>query len=451
MTAPIADVQPGRDRVLAQPTKEFFVEMLTRDIALIPAIVDLVDNSVDGARRHTEGERYDGLYVRLATTDSMFRVEDNCGGLEIEVARLYAFRFGRDKSRPVDAHTIGQFGVGMKRTLFKLGNRLAIKSRAPRSSFSLDVNVREWLMRPEWDFQLEAWSETDSRTLEETGVTIEVSDMHTDVAADLALPTWQAELAAEVRNKHRVAIAQGLEITVNGHKLEVPPLTLLDGEGVSPGRFERTYPVRGSEVTLLIMCGIGPYEEADAGWYVFCNGRLIIGPDTTSATVWGVMVGTRNPRFHAQYARFRGYAYFDSDDPASLPWTTTKTAMDGDSPIWRDCRNHMGLLTRQVINFLNELDRQTDAARASDNLDRDDLVVNALKRASVVEARAAQGSARFISPRVDLSEAPLPEGRISYTRSVEEIKRAKALLRVTANRDVGNATFEYFLDAEGND
>jgi hypothetical protein len=316
----------------------------------------------------------------------------------------------------------------------------------------LDVNVQDWLTRTEWDFPLEAgWSETDNRTLEETGVTIEVSDLHKDVAADLALPTWQAELAAEVRNKHRVAIAQGLEITVNGHRLEVPPLTLLDGAGVSPGRFERTYSVRGSEVTLLIMCGIGPTEEADAGWYVFCNGRLIIGPDTSSATVWGVMVGVRNPRFHAQYARFRGYAYFDSEDPASLPWTTTKTAMDGDSPMWRDCRNHMGLLTRQVIDFLNDLDRQTDAARASDNLDRDDLVVNALRKAPVVEARAAQGSARFVFPPVDLSSAPLPEGRISYTRPVEEIKRAKALLRVTANRDVGSATFEYFLDAEGNE
>ena len=37
--------------VQGEPTKDFFISMLVRDIGLIPAIVDLVDNSVDGGRR----------------------------------------------------------------------------------------------------------------------------------------------------------------------------------------------------------------------------------------------------------------------------------------------------------------------------------------------------------------------------------------------------------------
>jgi hypothetical protein len=36
--------------ISAEPTKSFFVDMLTRDIALEQAILDLVDNSVDGAK-----------------------------------------------------------------------------------------------------------------------------------------------------------------------------------------------------------------------------------------------------------------------------------------------------------------------------------------------------------------------------------------------------------------
>jgi hypothetical protein len=35
-------------QINAMPTKELFIDMLTQDISLIPAIVDLVDNAADG-------------------------------------------------------------------------------------------------------------------------------------------------------------------------------------------------------------------------------------------------------------------------------------------------------------------------------------------------------------------------------------------------------------------
>ena len=47
---------PQDDVVDARPTKRFFVRMLVRDIELVPAIIDLVDNSVDGAKRLAAGK-----------------------------------------------------------------------------------------------------------------------------------------------------------------------------------------------------------------------------------------------------------------------------------------------------------------------------------------------------------------------------------------------------------
>lgn len=38
-------------RINASPTKELFIFMLTRDVQLSRAIIDLVDNCVDGANR----------------------------------------------------------------------------------------------------------------------------------------------------------------------------------------------------------------------------------------------------------------------------------------------------------------------------------------------------------------------------------------------------------------
>lgn len=37
-------------KVNANPTKEFFISMLTRDIDIRAAILELIDNSIDGAK-----------------------------------------------------------------------------------------------------------------------------------------------------------------------------------------------------------------------------------------------------------------------------------------------------------------------------------------------------------------------------------------------------------------
>ena len=45
----------------ASPTKEFFIYMITRDIQTNAAIVELVDNAIDGAKRLRKDGNYEGL------------------------------------------------------------------------------------------------------------------------------------------------------------------------------------------------------------------------------------------------------------------------------------------------------------------------------------------------------------------------------------------------------
>ena len=107
--------------------------MLVKDIELIPAVVDLVDNSVDGARRVRGDRRLDGLGVTITADTEAFVIEDNCGGIDIDTARHYAFRFGRPADFEGLARSVGQFGVGMKRALFKLGSSFEARSRTVTS------------------------------------------------------------------------------------------------------------------------------------------------------------------------------------------------------------------------------------------------------------------------------------------------------------------------------
>jgi hypothetical protein len=58
----------NNNRIEASPTKELFIYMLTRDIPLIRAILDLVDNSVDGATSLKSGNDYSPFWIRINVT-----------------------------------------------------------------------------------------------------------------------------------------------------------------------------------------------------------------------------------------------------------------------------------------------------------------------------------------------------------------------------------------------
>ena len=51
--------------VNANPTKDFFIQMLTKDIKLERAIIDLIDNSIDGAKNLRGDNNYEGLWVKI--------------------------------------------------------------------------------------------------------------------------------------------------------------------------------------------------------------------------------------------------------------------------------------------------------------------------------------------------------------------------------------------------
>lgn len=433
--------------VEAGPTKQFFVSMITRDIPLQPAIVDLVDNSVDGARRLRGDRDLTGLKVSLRYSASEFVIEDNCGGIDLDTARRYAFKFGRPDAAPGVAHSVGQFGVGMKRALFKLGSAFRVESRAEHSSFALEVDVPTWEALEEWAFPLESADDATRRAPEQTGTLLRVQPLHAGVAADLALDTFTTSLVTELRSKHRVSIGRGLAISVNGVEVSRWPISLLAAPELTPAQRRTTYgATQPTPIDVVLAAGISDSEPSEAGWYVFCNSRLVLGPDQTNLTGWGEGRGRTIPRFHTQFSRFRGYAFFDSDRADLLPLTTTKVGVDTTSPLWRATRQQMVDLTRPVIDFLNALDWENPQVPDGEIGTLEQIVAEAKPLAVPV---SGQQETSFMAPGRDIVPPPPATSSIQYRRLVTDIDRAKELLGVSTNYEVGDRTFDYFLRAEG--
>ena len=89
--------------VEAKPEKNFFVNMLTRDIELKDAVLDLLDNCVDGALRtlaekDKSSDSLKGFWAKITLSKTKFIIEDNCGGIPWEIAKEYAFKMGKPLS-----------------------------------------------------------------------------------------------------------------------------------------------------------------------------------------------------------------------------------------------------------------------------------------------------------------------------------------------------------------
>jgi hypothetical protein len=348
-------------------------------------------------------------------------------------------------------HSIGQFGVGMKRAFFKIGTRFCVVSTTETSRFVVEEDVEQWRRQEQWEFRFRE-VDPDLRPApppDERGTLVEVSGLHKSVAKQFELENYLSDLRQQLARAHQLSMERGLSITFNRIPLQLRRLELLHSDVLKPGRRELVFHKNSATpVRAEVYVGVGDSTPSEAGWYVFCNGRMVLEADQTFTTGWGETREHTIPMFHNQYNRFRGYAFLDSDDAGLLPWNTTKTGVDTDSPLFQNLRLNMIILTRPVINFLNKL--KDEKAAAEDERDLGPLEA-ALGSATRETPSKAIAESTFRAPKPVPIPRPPRTGTISYSKPVEQIRRLKKALRVSSNKAVGEKTFEYFLETECQD
>jgi hypothetical protein len=443
------------DQINAEPTKAFFVDMFTRDIPLEQAVLDLVDNCVDGAKRlKVEGDLpFDGRFVDIKFDDEAFNITDNCGGFSKEIAREYAFRFGRPAETPKTESSIGQFGVGMKRALFKFGRHFRVSSATNQEEWAVDVDVPTWELEPGWHFPWADFKPDANLSKKKPGTEIIVTELRTEVARTFDTKNFENSIISLVKSKHRTFIREGLDISVNGKKLEPISLAILSGQGaegkkLTPGVKFLKLPGNGpGKVSIKIVAGIGASTPRFAGWYVIGNGRIILDADRRDVTGWGAIEDASGkvlvPGFHNQFARFRGVVSFESNDSSDIPWNTMKTDVDLDSPIWREAREAMLEMMRPVIDFLNELDADIDAYTREKS-----PLYHFVESLPSVRPENLTKSMEFSGPeRSELSDV-IKTVKIQYARDEDDIEFLKDQLGVRSAKAVGETTFDLILERQ---
>lgn len=439
-------------KAAANPTKEFFVSMLTRDISIEDCILDLIDNSVDAAWESEGGSlpgiepstRLDGYKVDLSIKPDRFEIRDNCGGLSLEDATQYAFNFGNQDVRPETSLSIGVYGIGMKRAVFKLGEDIEISSThaaeegTELQGFRVPIKVGDWLSstEQEWQFPI-----LPAEPAAQPGLRIVVSALRAEVKQAFEDPEFVPRLRRFLAKDYMLALGHKLTITVNGDDITGSEMSLRTGEGFVPMRQE----YEDGIVNVTIIAGMGlppsddsgpdsmPKQRIESGWNIFCNGRAVLTGDTTTLSGWGI---DPTPRWHPQYNGFSGFVFFTSEDPSALPMTTTKRSVDLSSGVYKRALARMSSPARTWVSYTNDRKSRIEEART-------------LERAALATpiSTVAESPTASLPKLVKPTE---PVANINFQRPKKEVRALAAAFgnRLMTYRDVGIKAFEFSYDAK---
>lgn len=433
----------------ADPSKGFFIEMLTRDITLQESILDLVDNSVHNLIRATDLDLMHILLgkapakedidakIQISFSSREFRIHDTCGGITINDAREEVFRFGSPRKEKEQQTGLGVYGIGMKRAFFKLGRVIAVESRTKDEEFRVDIDVDAWEKKSEWSLEFTYARKNVQENGRKPGTTIAVRNLNPAVSGHLSLIPFQNELVRKLGAAYALFLKTGLDLTVNGSPVTARLPEFLTSGDLKPVRQLLTL----DGVDVLILAGVTPRQDKESrGWYIFCNGRMVVEADKTELTGWGE---NKFPQFHSKYNHFLGLVYFRSRNLRMLPWTTTKDGVEKESPVYQRALGQMRVLAKPITDFLNRLypqDKPIGERPEFGVLDTADKI-------------SPEGLARGKNTSF-LVRIRLPRGedmvRISYQRPLKDVEKVrKALGRSKMSyKEVGQKTFDYFMSKE---
>jgi len=464
--------------VSAEPNKDFFVHMLTRDIELGDAILDLLDNCVDGIVRSLGSQlKKDKPYAKYSATITLstdhFVIEDNCGGIPLDLAKSKAFHMGRPPGHNDTAATVGMYGIGMKRAMFKMGHQSEVRSRNGKDAFEVSIS-KQWLSEGKnWNLPIRR---LDPNDIPRAGTRIEVRDLRPEVARrfDSSKDSFIKDFVQFVSQHYAIILEKGFRISINGKSVNPAPFRLLaaapsagKGKGsLAPYLLQAN--VNGVEVTVAVGLYRKIPDEAeieaeheeraskdDAGWTIVCNDRVVVYRDKSRLTGWGE-AGV--PNYHGQFIAISGIVVMQSTDLWKLPLTTTKRGIDSSSETYSVIKDYMREGIKYFTLFTNrwkKLPDEREKLYRSASLMSLDQVVSAIPAKARGSVRATSkgiaSASRYIP---DLPQPPKEhkEARISFFRPREQIRRlgSEILDDPDSNPgDVGAACFDRVLKQIG--
>ena len=384
---------------------DYVGRILTRDVSGIEAVLDLIDNSVDAIRsaldqsvKDDKGfpKSYKGYGISIFFSEKEFRIVDNGFGIDSTAMVKRLLMIGAESNEHL---AIGHFGVGIKRTFLKLGNKYSISTTNSTSSYLIKCK-RSDLLKESRDKVFA----NQVPKLPSLGTDICITSLTTEFIREIGSETWEKTIAREISIRYSLLIRKGLEISLNKEICSAICPGVRDNEVFKP-KVEVLY----NENNILIDVRSGMHEEYrltsepdyeanksrikqltnEYGWYFVCNERVIKTADHSPDFGWST-------RWHQEYYGFVGWVFF-SGPVNQLPWNTKKTDIDPSSEIFLKVKSKL-ISFADDYRQVNRKERKQPSGfsgeqnHASLNADRVGETSKEIKTEQVEEGKVSQES-----------------------------------------------------------
>ena len=455
------------EKVDATPVKSFFVEMLTRDIELVDAILDLLDNCVDGILREkktrSDEKPYAGFKAEITFDKNSFSISDNCGGIPWDL-HSYAFRMGKeDQNRDNNLPTVGVYGIGMKRAIFKIGKHCLISTQNKGDCYEVEITP-EWIKdQDDWRLPVSASSLSEK----EDGTTIAIGELNEGIGTLFGedRENFTLELIQKIQTHYAFILDKGFQVEVNDERVVPQPTELVFDESDTTTAI-RPYIYRTEVDGVSVFLSVGftrpipsqeevndeqeekRYSSLDAGWTIICNDRAVLYCDRTELTGWGE-AGV--PRYHTQFIAIAGIVEFKSNDASKLPTTTTKRGIDASSSLYLQVKNRMRGGMRIFTNYTNRWKGKADEAQQHIVSGKPYTLEKIKTESENLRLNAVKSGLRGkqFMPKLPLPESePSSKKKISYTKDADDIQMVQEYLSLDEEvrpSQVGEECFDQML------
>ena len=456
---------PESTTIDVSPGKSFFVHMLTRDIALSDAILDLLDNCVDGilrSGRAASGDKpYCNFWAKITISKDCFMIEDNCGGIPWD-NREYAFKLGRPSgyAAPADS-TIGTYGIGMKRAMFKMGENAVVYTKTSDCEYNVAIS-KPWLTNDSWDLPIKR----EVLNLTEPGTKIVITELLDGVKTQFTDSAFLLDLKKQIGSLYAFILGKGFAVTVNDEPIVGKPSKLIFSEESKIKPYIYKENIDGVDVFLAV--GFirplpsddeidennrsGSYSSLDAGWTVICNDRAVVYCNRDELTGWGE-AGV--PQYHTQFIAISGIVEFRCSDARKLPMTTTKRGIDASSRLYLQVKNKMRDGMKMFTNYTNQWKQNLEEEKKNFSAPSESLTLAEIKDRvdkKLIPLTAKRDGGSVFAP--SLPSPPRAESnyvRISFKTEkgnpalVAEVFYGEDDSGKHSANEIGEACFNYFL------
>lgn len=229
-----------------------------------------------------------------------------------------------------------------------------------------------------------------------------------------------------------------VNVKLNGFLIEPTRLPITGSDKISTAVQNFQY----ENVYLELIAGLSDRKSGwtteSAGWYIVCNGRVVVNADKTNLTGWGLF----GPQYVSKYRAFLGLAFFFCQDPAKLPWTTTKRGLNVESIVYQKARKEMAAISRPVFTFLNDMYSNEDVEEVEER-----RMVETLEPVELKDIRLKPNTGFTV-----LMEKPKKSNIVTVQFRVDKSKINKIKKRINKpNISAGNVglyALDYFIKNE---